>query len=73
MQIITQGINIELAQNSQQGWFLRGRRVFTLSKTKLEIDKSNLKIKGTRKNKSPTLTVNQFGTQVLTCKLKYEG
>ena len=35
--------------------------VFPLSETKFEIDKLNLKIREATKNKSPTLTANQFG------------
>ena len=35
--------------------------VFPLSETKFEIDKLNSKIREATKNKSPTLTANQFG------------
>ena len=34
---------------------------FPLSETKFEIDKLNSKIREATKNKSPTLTANQFG------------
>ena len=34
---------------------------FPLSETKFEIDKLNSKVREATKNKSPTLTANQFG------------
>ena len=37
------------------------KTLFSLSKTKFEIDKLNSKVREATKNKSPTLTANQFG------------
>ena len=53
-----------VAQQTVQKLFtelIRRIAVFPLSETKFEIDKLNSKIREATKNKSPTLTANQFG------------